>query len=168
MPKLPKPDFKSLKFDAVVGSPSQVAAGLATHSDPQAAHDALSDGQSMLILGSVFNLTQATPLVIAEKLRGFTGSSVMFNNQGERRGDIFVAPAFPVTLTDVQLNVGQIGSGITGTPKVVIDIWNTSGGIPTGGIGGFIASSTGVLYSALPVPANFSIFTNFNFHPRSV
>ncbi|MEZ4871262.1 MAG: hypothetical protein R2827_03245 [Bdellovibrionales bacterium] len=151
--------------DAIVGSTAQVNAGLATHDDIQAAHDELVDGQKLLILENVLNLTTPTPLVIAEKLRGFSGSSIMFNNQGERRGDIFSTPDFPVNLTEIQLNVGLAGSGITGTPNVVVDLWNTSGGIPTGGVGGFIASSAGVPYASLPSPINFNAFTPFSFSP---
>lgn len=162
MPKLPKSDFKSLKFDAVVGSPAQVSAGLATHSDLQVAHDSLSNGQSMLILANTFTPAQVISFNIVQKLRPQTGSSVLFNNQGERRGDIFTTPTFPTAMTHLQLNVGRNSGTITGTPGIVVDLWNTSGGLPIGGIGGFIASTNAVLFSALPNPLNYSTFTNFN------
>lgn len=148
--------------DAIVGTRAQVTSGLATHDNIQEAHDSLVNGQKLLILENSFSLTTPTPLVITEKMLGFSGSSSMDNKLGERRGDIFQTPSFPVKLTQIQLNVGLVNRDIAGTPNVIVDLWNTSGGLPTGGR--FIASSTGVPFTSLP-RLEFGTFVPFIFTP---
>ena len=49
-------------YDAIVGSQPQIDAGQATHTTLQAAHDAIPDGSSILILKGTFSGAAQQPL----------------------------------------------------------------------------------------------------------
>jgi len=143
--------------DAIVGSAGQVSSGLATHDDIQAAHDSLLDGQKLLILENIIPLSSPTPLSIFEKLRSNNGSSVMPGNVNERRGDIFTTPSFLVTLTSFDLDIGIL-STISTDPSVIVEVWNTSGGLPTGVP---IAESVAIPFSSIGPQSFGTTFHNF-------
>ena len=151
------------KADAVVGSTRQVMDGIATHDDIQVAHDSLRDGQTLLLLENDHALNTQSPLTIVEKDIGVGFFRNFINSINTRIGDIFQTPPFPTTLEEIHLPIGVNTRPSSANPSnVIVDLWDTAQGLPTGGANGFIASSEALPVYQVPI-SRFDDFTQFTF-----
>lgn len=150
--------------NAIVGSPAQVVSGAATHSSFQAAHDAVADGDSILLLKGTVVGASPLPISVLEKNEA-SNSDAGLDGVSNLFGTLF--PSSPTNyqyLSSIDIAVRNNGI-VSVTALTKLTLWETDGDLPTIQI----AESNSFLPAALPTTPGVRhtfTFPNTLLHPN--
>lgn len=136
---------KSIKFDGILGSASDVISGAADFSDPQVAHDTLLEGSSILVLRNTFPGPASSSVVHLDKTEP-SNSDLSMDQNNNLFGTLFLSHPTQVRILNSIAIECRNNAIVSTTAQIMLTLWETNGTIPTTKL----ATSTSFLPAAMP------------------